>query len=183
MDADSRRAARLLHVSAVGVLITAADGVALRPAAASHPSARALDALQAGVEAGPAYAALRGATACAAALDDDTRARWPLFARAMERSHFTSVGAVPVMLHGRLAGVLVLYDGDTIRLNPGSHRYALANLLATVLVTTAIREKAMRDLKRTIAELGALLDRVSRMTYGGEARAEPEPDRRLPVAL
>ncbi|HZU55990.1 MAG TPA: hypothetical protein VFA06_09010 [Actinocrinis sp.] len=63
----------------------------------------------------------------------------------------------------------MLYSQRAAGLRPTSSHYALARLLASALVAAAVREEAMRDLRDTIAGLGALLDRVNRLVQDGAA--------------
>ncbi|HZP51306.1 hypothetical protein [Actinocrinis sp.] len=168
-DVDARQMARLLHVSAVSVFVADRRTGELRSAAASHPAARELDAIQASVHDGPAYAALRDGEALSTAIHGAADARWPVFTKAMDGSSFAGASAVPVMRDGHATGVMMLYSQRAVGLRPTSSHYALARLLASALVAAAVREEAMRDLRDTIAGLGALLDRVNRLVQDGAA--------------
>lgn len=164
VEANARRIAQLLHVSAVSVFVLDPAGAVLRPMTSSHPAARKLDARQAALRSGPAYEALQDRAICSMTVDADARLRWPLFTQAMARSPFTHCAALPVERAGEPIGVVMLYHGQAIGLSPASRQYTVARLLAKVLVTDAVRAKAMRDLESAIAELGALLERVDRIT-------------------
>ncbi len=163
VNANARRIAQLLHVSAVSVLVTDPTGTVLRLVAASHPTARALDARQAALKSGPAYAALQDRVMRSVTVTEDAPLRWPLFTQAMARSPFTHGTALPVMHSDEPVGVVMLYHRQAIRLSPASRQYAVARLLAAALVTEAVREKAMSDLRNAIAELGALVQEVDRI--------------------
>lgn len=172
-DIDAGQVARLLHVSAVSVLIADRNDSGLHLAAASHPSARELDAIQTSLHTGPAYAAFRDGEVCSTAIDGAADSRWPTFAKAMDSSPFAGASAVPAMREGRATGVMMLYQRRVGGLSPASSHYALAKLLASALVAAAVRERAMRNLRDTIAELGVLLDRVNRLAQDG-APAGPQ---------
>jgi GAF domain-containing protein len=174
-DVDARQVARLLHVSAVSVFVADRRNSGLRPAAASHPSARELDAVQTDLHGGPAYAALRDGEVHSTAIDGTADARWPAIAQAMGGSPFAGASAVPVMRNGRAVGVMMIYQRRAIGLSATSSHYALARLLASALVAAAVREEAMRHLQDTIAGLGALLERVDRLTQDGAAEAAAVP--------
>lgn len=176
-DVDARQAARLLHVSAVSVFVVDRHDSRLHPAAASHPSARALDAVQTELASGPAYAAFRDGEVYSAAINGTVDRQWPAFAKAMGGSAFTRASAVPVMRDGRACGVMMIYHRRAIGLSPTSPRYALARLLASALVAAAVREEAMRELRDTITGLGALLDRVDQLVDGGAAKDTAAPFR------
>ena len=166
-DVDARQVARLLHVSAVSVFVADRRKSGLHSAGASHPAAREVDAIQTDFHTGPAYAAFRDGEVYSTAIDGAADARWPAFAKAMGGSPFAGASAVPVMRDGRAAGVMMVYQRHAVGLSPTSSRYELARLLASALVATAVREAAMRDLRDTIAGLGALLDRVNRLVQDG----------------
>jgi GAF domain-containing protein len=101
------RAARLLDVSAVGLLL-ADPRRELRLVAASTEEARLLELLQLEGDQGPCLDCFRSGQPVASA-DLTADVRWPLFAAAAQQAGFAAVQALPMRLRDQVIGAVSLF--------------------------------------------------------------------------
>lgn len=156
---DSRviRAARLLEVAGAGVLL-AGDGTLNSVALTSDESVYRLCALEVAGLPGPAAASLKtGENAyCPGRGADGTH--WPDFAKALKAAGYARSTAIPVSSDDHPLGVLLLCQQRAVDLSP--QRSQLAQILATILVETAVRGQAMRRLQGVIDSIGLAMRRL-----------------------
>jgi hypothetical protein len=156
-DARAVTAARLLRVAGAGVLLTGSgmpDSVALASDAAVHR----LCTLEADGVPGPAAASLGNGDSLHYVGPDGDGAPESAYAEALHSAGFAAAIAIPVGHGSRVPGVLLLCQKRAIRLTPRQSQ--LAQILATILVETAVRGQAMRRLQAAIDSVGTALRRI-----------------------
>src|ERR1700733_6544586 len=129
------RSARLLDVSAVGLLLADPRGE-LRVVAASSEAARLLELLQLEGDQGPCLDCFRpGLPVTSADLSADDR--WPQFAVAARLAGFAAVQALPMRLRDQVVGALNLFRDapDDVR---------VGQALADVATIGLLHERSMR---------------------------------------
>ena len=135
------RSARLLDVSAAGLLLADPRGE-LRVVAASSERARLLELFQIQNDQGPCLDCFRsGLPVAAADLSSATR-RWPRFVPAAQQAGFASVQALPMRLRSQIIGALNLF-----RAVPGSFDQAdmrVGQALADVATISLLNERSLR---------------------------------------
>jgi GAF domain-containing protein len=134
------RAARLLDVSAVGLLLADPRGE-LRVVAASSEAARLLELLQLEGDQGPCLDCYRSGVPVTS--DDLTAdARWPQFAVAARLAGFPAVQALPMRLRDQVIGALNLFRVTPGGFDPEDVRVGQA--LADVATIGLLHERSMR---------------------------------------
>jgi GAF domain-containing protein len=134
------RAARLLDVSAVGLLLADPRGE-LRVVAASSEAARLLELLQLEGDQGPCLDCYRsGLPVTSADLTADVR--WPQFAVAARLAEFSAVQALPMRLRDQVIGALNLFRDSPGGFDPEEVRVGQA--LADVATIGLLHERSMR---------------------------------------
>jgi GAF domain-containing protein len=134
------RSARLLDVSAVGLLLADPRGE-LRVIAASSEAARLLELLQLEGDQGPCLDCFRsGVPVTSADLGADER--WPHFGVAARLAGFTAVQALPMRLRDQVIGALNLF-----RETPGgfdTEDVSVGQALADVATIGLLHERSIR---------------------------------------
>src|SRR6201996_7740452 len=134
------RSARLLDVSAVGLLLADQRGE-LRVVAASSEAARLLELFQLQNDQGPCLDCFRsGHPVAAPNLGADQR--WPRFAAAAGQAGFSAVQALPMRLRDQVIGALNLF-----RATPGAFdavSVQVGQALADVATIGLLHERSMR---------------------------------------
>src|SRR5271170_7201927 len=102
------RSARLLDVTAVGLLLADPRGE-LRVVAASSEAARLLELLQLQNDQGPCLDCFRSGRPVAATDLSAEAQRWPRFAAAAQEAGFAAVQALPMRLRDQVIGALNLF--------------------------------------------------------------------------
>jgi GAF domain-containing protein len=134
------RSARLLDVSAVGLLL-ADPRRELRLVAASTEAARLLELLQLEGDQGPCLDCFRSGQSVTST-DLAADARWPLFAAAAQQAGFAAVQALPMRLRDQVIGAVSLF-----RDAPGgfdSEDVRVGQALADVATIGLLHERSMR---------------------------------------
>jgi GAF domain-containing protein len=134
------RSARLLDVSAVGLLL-ADPRRELRLVAASTEEARLIELLQLEGDQGPCLDCFRSGRPVTSA-DLAADARWPLFAAAAQQAGFAAVQALPMRLRDQVIGAVSLFRGV-----PGgfdSEEVRVGQALADVATIGLLHERSMR---------------------------------------
>ncbi|HEX6075010.1 MAG TPA: GAF and ANTAR domain-containing protein [Micromonosporaceae bacterium] len=159
----SVRCARVLGVSAAGVLLADQRGT-LRVVAASSEETRLLELLQLHTDQGPCPECFHTGTPIAVADLSAATSRWPRFVAAANQIGFNSVHALPMRLRTDMIGTLNLFgdlpgalDADVLRLGQAladvatigilqartiRHHETLAEQLQTALNSRVIIEQA-----------------------------------------
>jgi transcriptional regulator with GAF, ATPase, and Fis domain len=158
LDMLADRSARLLGVSAVGVLLADPRGH-LRVAAASSEAAGLVELFQIQNDQGPCLDCFRTGQPVIAAGLADLDQRWPRFAAAATQAGFGAVHALPMRLRDQVIGALNLFSTGTGALSQADLRIGQA--LADVATIGLLQERNVRRAE-TIAEQlqGALNSRV-----------------------
>jgi GAF domain-containing protein len=134
------RSARLLDVSAVGLLLADPRGE-LRVVAASSEAARLLELLQLEGDQGPCLDCFRSGLPVTSA-DLTADARWPQFAVAAGLAGFYGVQALPMRLRDQVIGALNLFRETPGSFDPEDVRVGQA--LADVATIGLLHERSMR---------------------------------------
>jgi transcriptional regulator with GAF, ATPase, and Fis domain len=158
LDMLADRSARLLGVSAVGVLLADPRGQ-LRVAAASSEAAGLVELFQIQNDQGPCLDCFRtGQPVTAAGLTESDR-RWPRFAAAATQAGFGAVHALPMRLRDQVIGALNLFSTGTDALSQADLRIGQA--LADVATIGLLQERNVRRAETLAEQLqGALNSRV-----------------------
>jgi transcriptional regulator with GAF, ATPase, and Fis domain len=158
LDMLADRSARLLGVSAVGVLLADPRGH-LRVAAASSEAAGLVELFQIQNDQGPCLDCFRTGQPVIAAGLAGLDQRWPRFAAAATQAGFGAVHALPMRLRDQVIGALNLFSTGTDALSQADLRIGQA--LADVATIGLLQERNVRRAE-TIAEQlqGALNSRV-----------------------
>jgi transcriptional regulator with GAF, ATPase, and Fis domain len=135
------RSARLLDVSAAGLLLADPRGE-LRVVAASSEAARLLELFQLQNDQGPCLDCFRTGQPVQAADLAAAAQRWPRFAPAARRAGFAAVQALPMRLRDQVIGALNLFRVDAGALAPADIRVGQA--LADVATIGLLHERSMR---------------------------------------
>lgn len=147
--------ARLLDVSAVGLLLADSRG-ALHVVAASSERVADLEAFQAQRAQGPCHTCyLDGRQVNVPDLAAEA-ARWPDFAVVAEKAGVASVHAVPMRLRDAIIGALNLFGSVPGALNEADLR--LAQALADVATVALIQDRAASDTNLVNEQLQRALD-------------------------
>lgn len=134
--------ARLLDVSASGLLLADAGGV-LHLLAATSEQAHTLEAFQLQREEGPCLDCfLTGQSISVTDLSSEA-ARWPRFVKVAAEQGFASVHAIPLRLRGHRLGALNLFGSRVGDLNEDDLR--LAQGLAHVASIAIVHGDSLRD--------------------------------------
>jgi hypothetical protein len=150
------RSARLLSVSAAGVVLADPRGE-LRVAAASSEAAGLVELFQVQNDEGPCLDCFRtGRPVTAADLAGPDQLRWPRFAAAAVRAGFGSVHALPMRLRDQVIGALNLFGADAILLGPADLRVGQA--LADVATIGLLQERNVRRSETLAEQLQAALN-------------------------
>ncbi len=147
--------ARLLDVSAVGLLLANSQGV-LHVVAASSERVADLEAFQAQRQQGPCHTCFMDGQPVDVPDLAAVAARWPDFAAVAARAGFASVHAVPMRLRDTIIGALNLFGARTGPLNEADLR--LAQALADVATVALIHDQAASDTHRVNEQLHKALD-------------------------
>ena len=147
--------ARLLDVSAVGLLIADQRG-ALHVVAASSERVADLEAFQAQRAQGPCHTCYLDGQPVNVPDLAASAARWPDFAVVAARAGVASVHAVPMRLRDAIVGALNLFGSTTGALNEADLR--LAQALADVATIALIQDRAAADTTIVNEQLQNALD-------------------------
>jgi GAF domain-containing protein len=152
------RAAELIDVSAVGLLLADAHGQ-LQFMAASDEQTRLLELFQLQHHEGPCLDAFLSSTAVVNADLREATERWPTFAPHAARLGFRSVHAMPLRLRSRVIGALNLFGTTVGNLDPSDIKVVQA--LADVATIGLLQEQAIHRAEILTEQLqGALNSRV-----------------------
>ena len=151
--------ARLLDVSAVGLLLADARG-ALHVLAASSERVADLEAFQVQRAQGPCHSCYLDGQPVNVPDLAAAAARWPEFATVAAQAGVASVHAVPMRLRGTVVGALNLFGATPGPLNEADLR--LAQALADVATIALVQDRAAADMTRVNEQLQNALD--SRVT-------------------
>jgi transcriptional regulator with GAF, ATPase, and Fis domain len=158
LDMLADRSARLLNVSAVGVLLADPRGQ-LRVAAASSEAAGLVELFQIQNDQGPCLDCFRTGRAVTAAGLVEQDHRWPRFATAATQAGFGAVHALPMRLRDQVIGALNLFSTETGALSQADLRIGQA--LADVATIGLLQERNVRRAETLAEQLqGALNSRV-----------------------
>lgn len=147
--------ARLLDVSAVGLLLADAKG-ALHVVAASSERVADLEAFQAQRAQGPCHTCYLDGQAVNVPDLAAAAERWPAFAAVAARAGVASVHAVPMRLRQAVVGALNLFGTSPGSLNDADLR--LAQALADVATIALIQDRAAADRNLVNEQLQNALD-------------------------
>ncbi len=147
--------ARLLDVSAVGLLIADPRG-ALHVVAASSERVADLEAFQAQREQGPCHTCYLDGQAVNVPDLAAAAARWPEFAAVAAQAGVASVHAVPMRLRDAIVGALNLFGATPGPLKDEDLR--LAQALADVATIALIQDRAATDKNLVNEQLQNALD-------------------------
>jgi transcriptional regulator with GAF, ATPase, and Fis domain len=148
LDMLADRSARLLGVSAVGVLLADPRGQ-LRVAAASSEAAGLVELFQIQNDQGPCLDCFRTGRPVIAAGLVEADQRWPRFATAATQAGFGAVHALPMRLRDQVIGALNLFSTGTGSLSQADLRIGQA--LADVATIGLLQERNVRRAE-TLAE-------------------------------
>ena len=148
------RSARLLDVSAVGLLLADPRGE-LRVVAASTEAARLLELLQLEGDQGPCLDCYRSGLAVTSA-DLGADGRWPQFGAAAGLAGFSAVQALPMRLRDQVIGALNLFSAGVGPLGPAELRIGQA--LADVATIGLLQERNVRRAETLAEQLQAALN-------------------------
>jgi len=152
------RAAELVNVAAVGLLLTDGHGQ-LQFMAASDERTRLLELFQLQHHEGPCLDAFLTGKAVVNADLSRATPRWPAFAPHAAREGFRSVHAIPLRLRSRVIGALNLFGNDVGGLDPDDVRIVQA--LADVATIGLLQEQTIHRAEVLTEQLqGALNSRV-----------------------
>ena len=135
------RSARLLSVSAAGVVLADPRGQ-LRVAAASSDEAGLIELFQVQNDQGPCLDCFRTGQPVTAADLAGPGQRWPRFASSAVRAGFRSVDALPMRLRDQVIGALNLFRASPGTFDPADIRVGQA--LADVATISLLQERSMR---------------------------------------
>jgi GAF domain-containing protein len=136
----TERSARLLDVTAVGLLLADPRGE-LRVVAASSEAARLLELLQLEGDQGPCLDCFRSGTPVTSA-DLGVDERWPQFAVSARLAGFAAVQALPMRLRDQVIGALNLFRDAPGGFDPVDVRVGQA--LADVATIGLLHERSIR---------------------------------------
>src|SRR6202042_1687893 len=149
------RSARLLSVSAAGVVLADPRGQ-LRVAAASSDEAGLIELFQVQNDQGPCLDCFRTGQPVSAADLAGPGQRWPEFAAAAVQAGFRTVEALPMRLRGQVIGALNLFRTGSALFEPADLRVGQA--LADVATIGLLQERNLRRSETTAAQLQAALN-------------------------
>jgi hypothetical protein len=149
------RSARLLSVSAAGVVLADHRGQ-LRVAAASSDEAGLIELFQVQNDQGPCLDCFRTGQPVTAADLAGPGQRWPRFAAAATRAGFGTVNALPMRLRDQVIGALNLFGTGAGLLGPAELRIGQA--LADVATIGLLQERNVRRAETLAEQLQAALN-------------------------
>jgi transcriptional regulator with GAF, ATPase, and Fis domain len=149
------RSARLLSVSASGVLLADPRGQ-LRVAAASSEAAELVELFQIQNDQGPCLDCFRTGQPVTAASLAGPDQRWPRFAAAAARAGFGAVHALPMRLRDQVIGALNLFGTGIGSLGEADLRIGQA--LADVATIGLLQERNVRRAETLAEQLQAALN-------------------------
>jgi hypothetical protein len=149
------RSARLLSVSAAGVVLADPRGQ-MRVAAASSEAAGLIELFQVQNDQGPCLDCFRTGQPVTAAGLAEPGQRWPRFAAAATRAGFGAVDALPMRLRDQVAGALNLFSARADPLGPAELRIGQA--LADVATIGLLQERNVRRAETLAEQLQAALN-------------------------
>jgi transcriptional regulator with GAF, ATPase, and Fis domain len=149
------RSARLLSVSAAGVVLADPRGE-LRMAAASSEAAGLIELFQVQNDQGPCLDCFRTGQPVTAADLAEPGQRWPRFAAAATRAGFGAVDALPMRLRDQVVGALNLFSARAGPLGPAELRIGQA--LADVATIGLLQERNVRRAETLAEQLQAALN-------------------------
>jgi len=149
------RSARLLSVSAAGVVLADPRGQ-LRVAAASSEAAELIELFQIQNDQGPCLDCFRTGQPVTAAGLAGPGQRWPRFAAAATRAGFGTVDALPMRLRDQVVGALNLFAAGARPLGPAELRIGQA--LADVATIGLLQERNVRRAETLAEQLQAALN-------------------------
>jgi transcriptional regulator with GAF, ATPase, and Fis domain len=149
------RSARLLSVSAAGVVLADPRGE-LRMAAASSEAAGLIELFQVQNDQGPCLDCVRTGQPVTAADLAEPGQRWPRFAAAATRAGFGAVDALPMRLRDQVVGALNLFSARAGPLGPAELRIGQA--LADVATIGLLQERNVRRAETLAEQLQAALN-------------------------
>jgi hypothetical protein len=149
------RSARLLSVSAAGVVLADPRGD-LRMAAASSEAAGLIELFQVQNDQGPCLDCFRTGQPVTAADLAEPGQRWPRFAAAATRAGFGAVDALPMRLRDQVVGALNLFSARAGPLGPAELRIGQA--LADVATIGLLQERNVRRAETLAEQLQAALN-------------------------
>jgi hypothetical protein len=149
------RSARLLSVSATGVVLADPRGQ-LQVAAASSDAAGLIELFQVQNDQGPCLECFRTGQSVTAADLARPGQRWPRFAAAAARAGFRTVEALPMRLREQVIGALNLFSAGTDPLGPAELRIGQA--LADVATIGLLQERNVRRAETLAEQLQAALN-------------------------
>jgi transcriptional regulator with GAF, ATPase, and Fis domain len=149
------RSARLLSVSAAGVVLADPRGE-LRVAAASSEEAGLIELFQVQNDQGPCLDCFRTGQPVTAADLAGPGQRWPRFAAAATRAGFGAVDALPMRLRDQVIGALNLFSARAGPLGPAELR--IGQGLADVATIGLLQERNVRRAETLAEQLQAALN-------------------------
>ena len=149
------RCAKVLGVSAAGVLLTDQRG-ALRVAAASTEQTRLLELLQLQTDQGPCPECFHTGRPIAVADLSAATKRWPRFVAEARRSGFASIHALPMRLRADVIGALNLFGAKPGVLDENTVR--LGQALADVASIGLLQARAIRHRETLVEQLQTALN-------------------------
>ena len=149
------RSARLLSVSAAGVVLADPRGQ-LRVAAASSDAAGLIELFQVQNDQGPCLECYRTGQPVSAADLASATDRWPQFAAAATQAGLRAVQALPMRLRGQVIGALNLFRADPGSFDPAGQRIGQA--LADVATIGLLQERNVRRAETLAEQLQAALN-------------------------
>jgi hypothetical protein len=149
------RSARLLSVSAAGVVLADPRGEML-VAAASSDEAGLIELFQVQNDQGPCLECFRTGRPVIAADLAGPGQRWPRFAAAAAQAGFGAVNALPMRLRDKVVGALNLFSAGTSPLGEADLRVGQA--LADVATIGLLQERNVRRAETLAEQLQAALN-------------------------
>jgi len=149
------RSARLLSVSAAGVVLADPRGQ-LRVAAASSDEAGLIELFQVQNDQGPCLDCFRTGQPVTAADLAGPGQRWPRFAASAARAGFRSVDALPMRLRDQVIGALNLFSAGVGPL--GLAELRIGQALADVATIGLLQERTVRRAETLAEQLQAALN-------------------------
>src|SRR5205814_6484469 len=150
----TKRCARLLDVSAAGLLLTDQRGT-LRLVAASTEQTRLLELLQLQTDDGPCVDCFRTGRPVAVA-DLATAERWPRFVAAARQAGFAAVQALPMRLRTDVIGAMNLFSTETGEL--GDDTVRLAQAFADIATIGLLQARTIRHREALVEQLQTALN-------------------------
>ncbi|GAA2349300.1 GAF and ANTAR domain-containing protein [Saccharopolyspora halophila] len=144
----TERAAELLDVTAVGVIVSDQRG-GWHPAAASNEDVRLLELFASQTREGPCQDCIRDSAAAYSADLETDRARWPSFAESAAKAGFRAAAAVPMRLRRETIGALTLLNRNAVGVSQSDAE--LGQAFADVATVGILHQRAAAR-KETVSE-------------------------------